>query len=71
MINALPVPTQPLLPLTLYDPVIGEIQNAVMQELAEVSDDWSANTWAMDGDAVAQTMAAIHSETSSILKYTN
>ncbi len=27
------------------------------------------STWAMDGDAVAQAMAAIHSETSSILKY--
>lgn len=29
------------------------------------------STWAMDGSAVAKGMAAIHSETASVLKYNN
>ena len=37
----------------------------------ERSEDLLKSTWAMDGEAVAKGVAAIHSETASILKYNN
>ncbi len=37
----------------------------------ERSEDLLKSTWAMDGEAVAEGIAAIHSETASILKYNN